>query len=51
MTYSSFEVLESNDLALELEETFCETRGSAEDNLNKLFHSSLHSCSEKTRPY
>ena len=43
-TYSSFEGLQSVDFV-------CNVRGSADDNRNKLFHSSLHSCSENTRPY
>ncbi len=47
VTYSSLEGFGSEELLFE----FCEMRGSADDNLNKLFHSSFHSCSEKTRPY
>jgi len=51
ITYSSFEGFGSEELLFEFDELVCETRGSADDNLNKLFHSSFHSCSEKTRPY
>jgi hypothetical protein len=47
-TYSSLRGLGSVELVFEF---VCETRGSAEDNRNKPFHSSFHSCSEKTRPY
>jgi hypothetical protein len=51
ITYSSLGGFGSEQLLFEFDELVCRTRGSADDNLNKPFHSSFHSCSEKTRPY
>jgi hypothetical protein len=48
ISYSSLGGIGSEERVFEF---VCETRGSADDNLNKPFHSSFHSCSEKTRPY